>query len=364
MRPVLIMVAGIALLPISAPPTGAQAQAVKPTEQVPATPCDTYAALDADIQRRAPGVPFGKIETKLAIPACESAVQQYPSSGRLIFQLGRAYKQNNDVNAALVQYRKAAASGYAPAQTNLAYMYQDGEGVEKDDRHAFILFHEAAEQGYAPAEDALGFMYDHGRGVSKDVAQAFGWYRKAAEQEDTHAQTVIGLMYQDGDGIDQDSKKALYWLGRAAALGDATASLILRKLSDKLQRVDQKQAYQRVTFEQFLLDGKLLAEGQARVSIKGRYVKFGEIEYLFSDELAVLAARHSLKPDMGVPLLIDDASREFRKVLLYCDSTATFTPVGCPVAVFGHVEMCEKTSLAGTTHTPCLAVENGDGVAP
>jgi hypothetical protein len=63
----------------------------------PATDCDTYAASDLDPQRKASGVPFDKINSVLAVPACESAVRKYPNSVRLIYQLGRAYAQKKRI---------------------------------------------------------------------------------------------------------------------------------------------------------------------------------------------------------------------------------------------------------------------------
>jgi len=43
-------------------------------------------------------------------------------------------------------------------------------------------FQKAADQGYAVAQNNLGWLYQNGWGVSKDYAQAMMWYRKAALQ--------------------------------------------------------------------------------------------------------------------------------------------------------------------------------------
>ena len=39
-----------------------------------------------------------------------------------------------------------------------------------------------AEKGDAVAQSLLGFMYQYGEGVQKDFKEAVKWYRKAAEQ--------------------------------------------------------------------------------------------------------------------------------------------------------------------------------------
>ncbi len=100
------------------------------TTDAPATNCDTYAASDLDSQRKANGVPFDKINSVLAVPACESAVRKYPNSVRLIYQLGRAYAKKNDFRSAFVQYQKTADQGYALAEYNLGVLYEKGWGTD------------------------------------------------------------------------------------------------------------------------------------------------------------------------------------------------------------------------------------------
>jgi Sel1 repeat len=44
-------------------------------------------------------------------------------------------------------------------------------------------------------------MYDNGQGVPRNDAQAIKWYRKAAEQGDAVAQFNLGVMYAKGEGV-------------------------------------------------------------------------------------------------------------------------------------------------------------------
>jgi uncharacterized protein len=64
----------------------------------------------------------------------------------------------------------------------MAWIYDHGEGVAKDDQVAFAWYHKAAEQGHALAEYLVGQMYSEGRGVTKDDKAAAEWFRKGAEQ--------------------------------------------------------------------------------------------------------------------------------------------------------------------------------------
>jgi uncharacterized protein len=152
-------------------------------QDTPVTDCDRYAASATDPQRKATGVPLGNVNPALAAPACEAAVRQYPKSARLIFQLGRAYYKADNFPAAAEEFRKAADQGHAEAQSDLAVMYRDGQGVLKDYGQAVLWFRKAADQRFAAAQNNLGAKYEVGQGVPKDVQQAVFWYRKAAEQQ-------------------------------------------------------------------------------------------------------------------------------------------------------------------------------------
>ena len=102
-----------------------------------------------------------------------------------------------------------------------------GEGVPQDDAEAVAWYRKAAEQGYAPAQSNLGFMYDEGKGVPQDDVEAIDWYRKAAEQCSAVAQFNLGVMYTSGEGVLQDDAAAVTWFREAAEQGDAQAQFTL-----------------------------------------------------------------------------------------------------------------------------------------
>ena len=92
-----------------------------------------------------------------------------------------------------------------------------------------------AEQGDVEAQTNLGWMYDNGQGVPQDYKEAVRWYTKAAEQGDAEAQTNLGWMYRNGDGVPQDEKEAARWFRLAAEQGYAEAQYNL-KLIERLGR--------------------------------------------------------------------------------------------------------------------------------
>ena len=125
-----------------------------PTD-APLTQCDTYAANPFDPQRKAVGVPREKLSPALAIPACKSALAKFPTSPRLMYQLGRSYHYAGNVGEALTYYRQAAQYNYVTAETVLGELSQHGWGVPQNYGEAIVWYKKAASKEYAPAQNSL-----------------------------------------------------------------------------------------------------------------------------------------------------------------------------------------------------------------
>ena len=124
-------------------------------ETVPLNNCDKYSGSPLDPRMKGAGVASDKIDPKLAIPACEEAVRNYPSNTQFMFQLGRSYFAAKDDAQALAWFRKSADQGYALAQVSLGVIYAEGLGVPKDDAQAVAWFRKAADQGVELAKTQL-----------------------------------------------------------------------------------------------------------------------------------------------------------------------------------------------------------------
>lgn len=127
-------------------------------------------------------------------------------------------------------YEKAYACFMQPenrqnpkAWNTLGIMYNNGYGVEKDERKAVEWYMKAAMNGYAVSQYNLACQYEKGRGVERDYARAMFWYEKAAEQNDSSAELNIGYLYSEGIGVPCDAQKALYWYKKAADNGELLA---------------------------------------------------------------------------------------------------------------------------------------------
>jgi len=177
------------------------------------------------------------------------------------FGLGYEYFGRKNYTEAMKWYRISAGNGYKIAFRNIASMYKDGRGVEKDDIEAtrwylkalengefsfswfetprgkaaaavvVAEYRNAAEQGDANAQLKFGRLYVNGWGVAENYPEAIAWYRKAAEQGNAEGQfrvatILIGSTLYGGPKIQNrnaDYAEALEWFYKAAAQGHAQA---------------------------------------------------------------------------------------------------------------------------------------------
>lgn len=133
----------------------------------------------------------------------------------------------------------------------------------------------------------------------------------------------------------------------------------LRTAIAKKIAADDARGYKHISFDDFVLDGRTMAENHAKVSISGRYVKYGSVEYLTPSPMA--SARLNSVGDTGesVGLLTDQADRNTRKYFLECQKSNQTLALGCGVTLLGHVTTCVKTIFLNATNEPCLEVDSG-----
>ncbi|MEO1888294.1 MAG: tetratricopeptide repeat protein [Cycloclasticus sp.] len=80
-----------------------------------------------------------------------------------------------------------------------------------------------AEKNNTSALINLANMYEQGQGVERDLKQSIVWLRKAAELKDSRGEYQLAMAYEKGMGVDRDLHQAAFWLEKAAKQGDATA---------------------------------------------------------------------------------------------------------------------------------------------
>lgn len=164
--------------------------------------------------------------------AAEQGAETAQSKIAKIYMDGEGVPKD-DVEA-LKWVRMAAEQGGEAAQNNLGVMYLTGRGgLMQNDTEAAKWFLKSAEQGYALAQYTLGTLYYNGRGLVKerDAVEAVKWIRKAAEQGFVNAQYALGLFIENGWGVTVDKAEAVKWYRMAAAQGDVNAQKALDRLS-------------------------------------------------------------------------------------------------------------------------------------
>jgi TPR repeat protein len=84
----------------------------------------------------------------------------------------------------------------------------------------------------------LAYLYAEGIGVDRDPARAAEWLGHAAARGDSVAQFNYGWALEVGDGIAPDKVRALMWYGLAAAAGMAEAAERGRALAATLSEAE------------------------------------------------------------------------------------------------------------------------------
>jgi TPR repeat protein len=118
-----------------------------------------------------------------------------------------------DYATALRIYRSMADQGLAIAQFNVGLIYDNGQGVSKDEVQAMKWYRLAADQGGSDAQYQLGHLYYK----QDNYAEAAKWFHLAADQGRADAQSNLGSMYAEGEGVPQDFVQALMWFTLSAA---------------------------------------------------------------------------------------------------------------------------------------------------
>jgi len=121
-------------------------------------------------------------------------------------------------------------------------------------------------------------------------------------------------------------------------------------------------SHQSISLETFLLDGKDLAARSAKVSLQGFYLPQGDAGLFFANQTAlIMAAGYPEGANTPrLPLLTEDATRDFRQYLLACRSNPASAQIGCPVSIVGYATMCVASGpFSDRRQLPCVSVEDG-----
>jgi hypothetical protein len=182
-------------------------------------------------------VPPSLIAPDLAPPhaAPETAMEAFRSGAHWL-KLGEKHK-------AVVSLEYAAENGHPLAQWKLGRMYQEGDGVTRNDLKAFEYYRRIADSHAEDNPDtlearfvanafvALGHYYLNGipkTAVKRDPERAREMFSYAASYfRDADAQYYLARLYLDGIGAPHDPRQAARWFSLSAQKGQCSAQAML-----------------------------------------------------------------------------------------------------------------------------------------
>ncbi len=137
-------------------------------------------------------------------------------------------------------WRELADQGDPLALFAVGMLYQDGQGVAKDEAEAVRWFLRAAQKGNEGAQEVLYEAYMQGRGVPVDYAEAEKWMRPLAEKGYGMPQFFLAGLYLRKQNLIESYK----WLtlAKRQTLTSDLASKGLENLRAKMSRSDVAEA--------------------------------------------------------------------------------------------------------------------------
>jgi TPR repeat protein len=118
----------------------------------------------------------------------------------------------------------AGDKGQADAEAGLGALFMhrgivdDPSLINYTEAATWLLM--AANQDNVPAMNNLAFLYQNGEGVVLNYDKAIKWYRTAADRDNARAQAELGMVYEYGQGVQADPVEAFKWYILSYQKGD------------------------------------------------------------------------------------------------------------------------------------------------
>nr|WP_320012873.1 tetratricopeptide repeat protein [uncultured Desulfobulbus sp.] len=143
---------------------------------------------------------------------------------------------NEDKRGGFKWLMQAAEAGKSTAESEavIGSMYLRGETVPQNFLEAKKWLDKGAEQGNMSAQTDLAYMFYNGLGGERDYEKALVLYERAAYQGNVLAQANVGLMYATGTGTDLDRAKGYAWYSLAASRGNTMAAINRNELMTEM----------------------------------------------------------------------------------------------------------------------------------
>lgn len=194
-----------------------------------------------------PGLPASLSTEALPIAALASTpVEASPAD---LTRAAGLYQQaiiqlDSDNPAGVDLLKQAAGLGYAPAQLQLAGLYQDGgKGVTIDLAASRSWMKRAAQAGDPRGMHSYSMFLFQGVGGPVDGHEAMTWLVKAADLGFVDSQFNVARLYEIGEGgVPVDLVQAFKWYLIASRAGDGEALSAVERLRTTLSVADRGKA--------------------------------------------------------------------------------------------------------------------------
>lgn len=171
-----------------------------PLQPTPPAPGETPVPATPVAEEKPPEIAVAKRDPEKDKAADEAAPPENPPGvispkAPPGFAEGFAAAQRGDYLDALVYWQPLASAGYAPAQHNVALLYQRGLGVPAKPDIAVSWFSKAAQTGYVQSMNQLAAWFETGGySMMPDAQRALEWYRKSAATGDRWAKDQLNRL--------------------------------------------------------------------------------------------------------------------------------------------------------------------------
>lgn len=134
------------------------------------------------------------------------------------------YYENDEMDLAIPLFHELASNNCEESNLYLSLIYQDGDGVEKNELKArqckkkyVDIIEEKAKQGDPYYRLKMGAILQYGDGIPVDEKQAFDIYFALANEGEPEAQFILYSIFTHGwCGKNVDQGQARIWLEKAA----------------------------------------------------------------------------------------------------------------------------------------------------
>lgn len=234
-------------------------------------------------------------------------------NGRALYEIGKKYYSNKPVNfdKAFLWIKESAENNYHPAMFRVGYMYENAEGVKKDNKRAMHWYLKASKYDNVDAQLRAGLFYENGTGVGQNHKLAMEYYLKAAEQNNRDALFNLGWMYYDGKGVLQSYKTALQWFIAADKQGHPQAKIFIKKAKERTGSKVDALDYREPISDRSLssLSGIIQNGGSYIDSAVGNTPDLAEIERIRNEYTRILTQLHKTEDMVRRLSTIDISSR-------------------------------------------------------